>query len=215
MTPATSGAGPGIPRLGTAVLLHGFSRGPRHLHVLSESLSRAGVATVRPALSAWDWTKGINNARYLTKVAERIARGLPGGPVVVVGHSAGAAAGSWIAATLVDGGTDVRRIVMVDGVESPAGLIRRAWPRLEGVDIVDVCGEPSPCNRHGALVAWLQQQERPTQITQIPGSGHGDIEVDRSPIYRRACGDDSDEDTRALVLSTVVESVLEAFTPGR
>jgi hypothetical protein len=183
--------------------------------VLSDALNMAGVATVRPALSAWDWTRGINNSSYLTTVASRLAQGLPSGPVVVVGHSAGAAAGAWIAGALIDDGVDVRRMVMVDGVESPAGLIRRAWPRLEAVDVVDITGEPSPCNRQGALVDWLAQQERPSVVIPIPGAGHGDIEVERSLVYRWACGDDSSDEVRAWVLATVVESVIGALTPGR
>lgn len=215
MTLATPHPIPGIPRRGAAVLLHGFSRGPRHLRVLSEALTAEGVATVRPTLSAWDWTHGINNSRYLSEVAERLRRGLPSGPVVVVGHSAGAAAGAWIAAELTQAGSDVRRVVMVDGVESPAGLIRRAWPRLEGSDVVDVCGEPSRCNRDGALVAWLEDQQRPSTIVRVPGAGHGDIEGEASPIYRWACGDTSSEEIRRHVLSEVVAAVMAGLTPDR
>jgi pimeloyl-ACP methyl ester carboxylesterase len=215
VTPPSSTAQAHIARVGTAVLLHGFSRGPRHLRVLSLALNRAGVATVRPALSAWDWSHGINSTRYLDVVAARIRQGLPEGPVAVVGHSAGAAAGAWIAGALLDSGTDVRRIVMVDGVESPAGLIRRAWPRLASVDIIDVCGEPSRCNRDGQLEHWLRASGRDVTITFIEGSGHGDIEVDRSPVYRWACGDESTDETRLLVLNSVVDSVVEGLTRAR
>ena len=172
---------------------------------------------MRPSLSAWDWNHGINNSGYLTQVAARLRGGLPAGPVVIVGHSAGAAAGAWIAAALLEAGTNVRRVVMVDGVESPAGLIRRAWPRLGRVDVVDVCGEPSRCNRDGALVGWLQAQDRPVTIVPIAGAGHGDIEGGSSAIYRWACGDTSSEETRAEVLAHVVSAVLIglAVTPVR
>jgi pimeloyl-ACP methyl ester carboxylesterase len=215
VTLATPSAEPHFPRRGAAVLLHGFSRQPRHLRLLSETLNAAGVATVRPTLSAWDWSHGINNSGYLGEVARRLQRGLPSGPVVVVGHSAGAAAGAWIAAELREYGVDVRRLVMVDGVESPAGLIRRAWPRLASVDVVDVTAEPSRCNREGALVTWLQAQDRRVTITPVPGAGHGDIEGDESAIYRWACGDQSSPQTRAAVLTAVVNAALEGFTPVR
>ena len=206
---------PHIPRIGSAVLLHAFTRGPQHLRVLSSTLTRRGVATVRPSLSAWDWRHGINNSRYLTSVADRISRGLPGGPVVVVGHSAGAAAGAWIAAELLARAVPVRRLVMVDGVESPAHLIRRAWPRLEPVDIVDVCAPPSRCNREGELAAWLSSQERDARLVMIEGSGHGDIEVAPSAIYSWACGDDSTDETKQRVLHTVVDLVVDALTQDR
>ena len=203
---------PHIPRIGSAVLLHGFTRGPRDLRVLSSALTRHGIATVRPSLSAWDWLHGINNSRYLTTVAARISRGLPAGPVVVVGHSAGAAAGAWIAAELVARSVAVRRLVMVDGVESPAHLVRRAWPRLESVDIVDVCAPPSRCNRNGELADWLAAQDRAVRLLTVDGSGHGDIEVVPSPIYSWACGDDSTDETKQRVLHTVVDLSVEGLT---
>jgi len=205
----------GLPRLGCAVLLHGFSRGPRHLRVLSATLNSAGVATVRPALSAWDWSHGINNSRFLTRVAARIGAGLPAGPVVVFGHSAGAAAGAWIAADLLDSGVDVRRLVMADGVESPAGLVRRAWEGLQPIDVVDVVGDPSRCNRHGELADWLQRQDRPSIVVPISGGGHGDIEVERSLVYEWACGDDSSDAVRQVVLETVVTATIHGLTRDR
>jgi hypothetical protein len=209
---ATGHVHPHIPRIGSAVLVHGFSRGPQHLRVLSSTLTRRGVATVRPSLSAWDWLHGINNSRYLTSVAERISRGLPAGPVVVVGHSAGAAAGAWIAAELVSRSVPVRRLVMVDGVENPAQFVRRSWPRLGSVDIADVCGVPSRCNRQGELAHWLARQDREVRLVTIEGGGHGDIEVVPSAVYSWACGDTSTEETRRRVLDTVVDLAVDALT---
>jgi pimeloyl-ACP methyl ester carboxylesterase len=204
-----------IPRLGSAVLVHGFTRAPRHLRVLSERLNERGIATVRPALSAVDWWHGINNAQYLTVVADRLAGGLPAGPVAVVGHSAGAAAGAWIGARLLDRGVDVRRWVAVDGVESPARLIERAWPQLGAIEVRAVVAPPSRCNRQGQLSAWLDSQDGDIETILIDGSGHGDIEVIRSPIYRRACGDVSSDETRSVVLQTVVRLVEEGLTPAQ
>jgi hypothetical protein len=112
-------------------------------------------------------------------------------------------------------GVDVRRWVAVDGVESPAGLIRRAWPRLVDVECRAVLAPASPCNRQGQLAEWLSQQDSDVETVTIEGSGHGDIEVLRSPVYRWACGDDSSDDTRTLVLQTVVRLALEGLTQGR
>jgi pimeloyl-ACP methyl ester carboxylesterase len=203
-----------IPRLGSAVLLHGFTRAPRHLHLLSTRLTREGIATVRPALSAFSWSYSNNNAGYLTTLAERLARGLPEGPVVVVGHSAGAAAGAWVAAELGDRGVDVRRLVMVDGVESPSGLIARSWPRLH-LQIRVLLAPASRCNRHGELANWLLTHERDVETLLVPGSGHGDIEGTDPTIYRWACGDQSSEDVRRLVMDTVVAWVREGLTGPR
>jgi hypothetical protein len=204
-----------MPRLGAAVLVHGFSRSPRHLHLLSERLTDEGVATVRPALSAFSWGRSNNNAAYLSKVAARLVAGLPEGPVVVVGHSAGAAAGAWIAAELVDRRVDVRRLVMVDGVESPTGLIRRSWPRLINLPVRALCAPPCPCNRHGRLADWLASAGGDVEVVTIEGSGHGDIEGVDAAIYRWACGDQSTEITRRVVMDSVVAWVREGLIQSR
>jgi surfactin synthase thioesterase subunit len=173
------------------------------------------VATVRPALSALGWSHGINNADYLTKLATRLRYGLPVGPVAVVGHSAGAAAGSWLAAEFARAGLDVRALILVDGVESPAGLMRRAWPRLAGVPVRALCAPPSRCNREGQLEGWLANQEGDVQISVLPGMGHGDIEGVPSRVYAWACREESSPETRRLVIATVADWVVEAVTPNQ
>lgn len=215
MITSTPGEHLGIPRLGAAVLVHGFTRSPRHLRVLSEALTDRGVATVRPALSAFQWSHSINNAGYLTKVAERLRRGLPDAPLAVVGHSAGAAAGSWLAAELAEAGMDVRVVVMVDGVESPAGLMRRAWPRLAGVPVRALCAPPSTCNREGRLETWLISQGGDVECEVLPGMGHGDIEGDPGRVYEWACGDESTPELRRLVIATISDWVVSGLTRDR
>ena len=215
MTTTTPGHHLGIPRLGAAVLVHGFTRSPRHLRVLSEHLTARGVATVRPALSAFDWAHGINNSTYLTKVATRLRNGLPDGPLAIVGHSAGAAAGSWLAAMFAEMGRDVRVLVMVDGVESPTGLMRRSWPQLGDVPVRALCAPPSRCNRQGALEAWLTGQSGDVVCQVLPGMGHGDIEGEPGRIYALACREQSSLQVRALVIDTVGDWVVEALTPDR
>lgn len=195
--------------------MHGFTRAPRHLRVLSDELTGRGVATVRPALSAFGWSHGINNAGYLTKVAARLRHGLPDGPVAVVGHSAGAAAGSWLAAEFAQSGMDVRALIMVDGVESPAGLMRRAWPRLQGVPVLALCAPPSRCNREGQLEAWLANQGGEVVVSVLPGMGHGDIEGEPARIYEWACREQSSAEIRRRVVTTVADWVVDAVTPDR
>lgn len=191
------------------MLLHGFTRSPRHLDVLSAACVAEGARTLRPALGSLWWPTSTNNAAYLDRVGDAIREQLAPGPVVVVGHSAGAAAGAWLAAVLRTGGVPVTRLVMVDGVESPSGLIRRAWPRLPGVGVSAICAPPSRCNRHGALAAWLACQDDVTdlQIDVIARSGHGDIEGPSQAIYRWACGDAGEQPARERVLSAVMAQV--------
>ena len=43
-------------------------------------------------------------------------------------------------------GCDIRGVVYVDGVESPTGLIRRAWPMIGGLRVRALCAPPSRCN---------------------------------------------------------------------
>jgi hypothetical protein len=181
---------PVVRALGTVVLVHAFSRAPEDLGELSDRCVAVGARTLRPALSALWWPTSTNNASFLSTVADGLAAMLAPGPVVVVGHSAGASAGAWIAADLVGRGAEVTTLAMVDGVESPRGLIRRSWARLSGVPVRAVCAPPSRCNRRGALATWLTSQVPRPEVVVVPGSGHGDIEGPTRAIYRWACGDD-------------------------
>ncbi len=203
-------ADPAGAPIGTVVLLHGFTRSPRHLDLLSAGCVAAGARTLRPALGSLWWPTSTNNPAHLDRVAAAVRTQLAPGPVVVVGHSAGAAAGAWLAAGLLAAGVPVTRLVMVDGVESPSGLIRRAWPRLSGLAVRAVCAPPSRCNRHGALAAWLAGRDDgvDAQVDVIEGSGHGDIEGPSQAIYRWACGDDGTQPARERVLSTVMAQVI-------
>ncbi len=205
--------------VGTVVLLHGFTRSPRHLDDLSSRCVSMRARTLRPALGSLWWPTSTNNAAHLDRVSEALQQRLMPGPVVVVGHSAGAAAGAWLAAGLRSAGAPVTRLVMVDGVESPSGLIRRAWPRLRGVPVHAVCAPPSRCNRQGALAAWLRDQVGDVEVETIEGSGHGDVEGPSQAIYRWACGDDGEQPSRQLVLAAVMAQVAaglaSAATPDR
>jgi pimeloyl-ACP methyl ester carboxylesterase len=131
--------------------------------------------------------------------------------VVVVGHSAGAAAGARLAARWVGHGVDVRGIVMVDGNDSPNGLIWASWPSLDGIGVRGVLAPPSPCNREGRLQRFLDER-RPGCAVVIPGSGHGDIEQVDSAVYRWACGDASTVETRHAVLTAALDAVDHLLT---
>lgn len=199
------------PVLGTVVLLHGFGRRPGHLDDLATRLAGLGARVVRPALSAWWWPTCTNNTRFLDRVADAIAQTCGPGPVVVVGHSAGAAAGSWIAARLIRRGSRVSSVILVDGVESPLRAIRRSWPVLQHVAVLAICGEPGPCNRDGALGGWLRRQQHDEEpaltIVDVPGMGHGDVEGAGTGIYVRMCRDDADAPQRDVLIGLITDAV--------
>lgn len=209
----------GAPR-GTVALLHGFTRSPQHLQATASRMLGLGARVMLPSLSAWWWPRNFNNTRYLTRLARTVAHA--GEPLVVVGHSAGAAAGAWVAGQLSLMGAPVSALVFVDGVESPAGSIRRSWDGLSLVPVTALFGEPSRCNRQRALAAWLVAHPRrtgaPVEIIDVPGMGHGDIEgPSRDPlgrsVYTRMCGDRRGApgaDLLARILDGRIASVLDA-----
>jgi hypothetical protein len=154
----------------------------------------------------------MNSRRHLDALAAELTRVCAGQQVVIAGHSAGAASGSWIAMRFLEAGIDLRGLVYIDGNDSPNHLLEKAWPSLEGLPILAVLAPPSPCNRQGRLAAYLDEH-RPGSYVVIPESGHGDIEIHESQIYRRACGDDSSPATKADVLAAVIDAIAELAPP--
>lgn len=195
--------------MATVVALHGFTRAPRHLASFSEACQRRGWDCVRPAVAPRLLPVLMNSRGHLDQLADRlIESGRLVGPVVIIGHSAGAAAGTWMAPRLVDGGVDVRGLVYVDGNDSPNHLIQKAWPAVEYLSIHAVMAPPSPCNRDGQLTKWLESR-RPGSVEVIPGAGHGDIEMLGAAVYRRACKDTSGPQEWRTVQLAVLNAVGE------
>jgi pimeloyl-ACP methyl ester carboxylesterase len=190
---------PGSTPVGTVILLHGFTRSPSALDSLSGDCVELGARVLRPRLGSLWWPRSTNNARHLAREADRLRGQLADGPVVVAGHSAGAAAGAWIAGVLIGRGVGVSSLVMIDGVDSPTRLIRRAWSSILGTSVRAVCAPPSRCNRNGALAAWLATQSGDVETVIVPGAGHGDIEGPTGRVYRWACGDDPRQPAAAVV----------------
>lgn len=157
----------------------------------------------------------MNDRRNLDRLAERLVQSNRlAGPVVIVGHSAGAAAGSWMARTFVKSGVQLAGLVFVDGNDSPNHLIERAWSELQSVPIRAVMAPPNPCNRHGRLTSFLDAR-RPGSVVVVPGAGHGDIEMSGAGIYRRACKDRSGPTDWMRVQSAVVACIEECLESTR
>lgn len=193
--------------MATVVALHGFTRAPRHLAAFSGACQRKGWNCLRPALAPPWMPILMNSRRNLDRVVDRMVdSGRLSGGVVIVGHSAGAAAGSWMAPRLIAAGVDVRGLVFVDGNDSPNHLIERSWPLLTDVPVRAVLAPPSPCNRHGRLAQFLELH-RPDSVKVIEGAGHGDIEMLGAAVYRRVCGDAPGPVQWRLVMDAVLEDV--------
>jgi pimeloyl-ACP methyl ester carboxylesterase len=187
--------------------LHGFTRGPQHLAAFGEACERRGWVCVRPSVAPRLLSVLMNDRRHLDRVAQRLVKsGRLVGPVVIVGHSAGAAAGTWMAPRLIDAGVEVRGLVYVDGNDSPNHLIMHAWHAVASLPIRAVMAPPNPCNRNGKLANFLNAQ-RPGSVEVISGAGHGDIEMSGAAIYRRACGDSSGPTQWKAVQEAVLATV--------
>ena len=191
----------------TVIALHGFTRQPRHLAAFSEACQLRGWACLRPALAPSLLPTLINSRRHLDRVTQRIVdSGRLEGGVVVVGHSAGAAAGSWITTRLLESHVDVRGLVYVDGNDSPNHLIEKSWAALADVPIAAVMAPDSPCNRNGKL-GRLVEARRPGCVEVIERAGHGDLEMADSHVYRWACRDSSGPPEWRAVQEAVLGSV--------
>ena len=195
---------------GAALLVHGFTRSPERLQALTDRLADEGLTVIRPRLGALSPRTAMSRASALASIVDGIRRiGLdPALRWVVIGHSAGAAAGTWMAAELIGRGVDMRGLVYADGVESPTRLIAGAWSQVAHLPVFDVCAEPSRCNRQGGLADWLRPRREGVFGVLVPGGGHGDVEGRQLAIYRWACGDRSPESTRETVLDVLVASAL-------
>lgn len=198
--------------MATVVALHAFTRGPQHLSAFADACRREGWTCVRPVVAP-RWLPILTNSpRHIARVAKRlIASGRLDTPVVIVGHSAGAAAGAWMTPILRSAGVDVVGLVFVDGNDSPNHLIERSWAELSDVPIRAVMAPPNPCNRRGRLTAFLEGR-RPGSTVTVPGSGHGDLEMLGAGVYRRACGDCSGPSQWRKVQQEVIDAIRTLFT---
>ena len=173
---------------GTAVLCPGFTRQPSDLGLFATECEVRGWAVLAQSLAPRGLPFLYMVPSRLRRIARTIALDSQNVPLVLVGHSAGASAACYLTEHLVALGSDVRGVVLADGVDSPNHLIRRSLPALRDVRVAAVLAPPSPCNRHGLLERSLAAY--PWVRTEVvAGAGHGDIEGDGIGVYRRMCKD--------------------------
>lgn len=202
---------PARPSVGLVVALHGFTRSPEHLDELARGCTRSGLACLRPLLAPSLDPMRIGRPRAIERIADLLADSICGfdGPVVLLGHSAGAAAACWIARTWRKAGTarTLAGLVLVDGVDGVTRLLDRSIDDLDGVPMVALTAEPGRCNRQGALAGFLDCK-RPGVTLRILGAAHGDIEGEDRWVYRLGCKERSSDRMRTLVIANAVQACL-------
>lgn len=174
--------------IGWAWIQHGFSRDRRHLAGLAGALASAGIAGIRPTVASFSPWRSVHDVGFVTAAALTVARALdarmirttvtelaPSTPWVGVGHSAGAAVVTHVAAVLGGRGLPAQGLVLLDPVDTVGRLMQRALPSVSGLPLDVLQCPPSRCNRHGATCEMLQQRTTAT-IVHMPDVSHADPE---------------------------------------
>lgn len=191
----------------TAVLFPGFTRQPSDVALFATECEECGWTVLAQSLAPRGLPFLYMVPSRLRRIARTIALDSPNVPLVLVGHSAGASAACYLAERLIELGSGVRGVVLVDGVDSPNHLIRRSLPGLRARRVAAVLAPPSPCNKGGLLerslasYPWVRREV-------VAGAGHGDIEGDGIGIYRRMCKDTSTPEVAREFRRAVLASMM-------
>ena len=191
-----------------AIVFPAFTRSARDLSGFVAKLTNVGFDARAITLAPRALPTLYCYRRHLRAVANSICEANPDRPIIMMGHSAGAAAATYVAQQLMSLGGDIRGVVLIDGVDSPNHLIAKSLPRLDRVNIGAVLASPSPCNRQGLLGRYLAAYPQ-VRVIQVPGAGHGDIEGGTSSVYRRVCGDVQNPEAVSQFQNTVIDMARE------
>lgn len=192
------------------VVLPGFTRQASDLGLFVQDVQTAGFPCTAISLAPKYFPIMYMNRRHLRSIAARIASGCAEHQIVLVGHSAGAAAATYVATVLRDCGVQVKGLVYADGVDSPNRLITKYLGNLEDVRVSAVLAPPSSCNRQGSLEHLLMSHPR-VEVNVIEGAGHGDIEGAGIQVYRRFCADTSSEDIAQAFRQALVGQIEQSI----
>lgn len=190
----------------TVVVLPAFTRSASHVSLFTRQVAEAGFHAIAIDLAPRFLPIAYMYKRHLRRIAAKFSTSNQGAEVVLVGHSAGAAAASFLALAMQSEGVHVKGVVFADGVDSPNHLIRESLKKLEGMKVAAVLAPPSPCNRQGSLEHFLVDYPW-VRVTTVPGAGHGDIEGAGIPIYRRFCADNSSPQAAARFRQILINHV--------
>lgn len=155
-------------------LQHGFARGPRHLAGLAGALRAVGLEVTCPALASLRPRRSLHDRDHLISLGRALRRAGTG-PLVGIGHSAGAAA-VFAAAGVLDA------VVCLDPVDTVGGVMAGTQAEVLdlGVPVIVVALRPSRCNRHGQTVRTLTELIDSGRLhgwtRRYPDLGHADPE---------------------------------------
>lgn len=124
---------------------------------------------------------------------------------VLAGHSAGGAAMAGVAAALVerqDAAVDrLRLLLLLDPVESRAGVMAGSLGALTHLEVLAIVGEPGPCNADGNGPGVLANRRDGFLGVRLEGGCHCDPEgASTNAACTLLCGDSDPGDVRTLQL---------------
>lgn len=191
-----------------AIVFPAFTRSAADLSGFTSTLGSHGFEATALTLAPKVFPVLYCVKAHLDSIAAEIVQKYSHRRVVLLGHSAGASAATYLASVLSASPVQICGVVFIDGVDSPNRLIAKSLPSLESFPIGAVLAPPSPCNRKGALQKFLAGFPH-VQVVVIPGAGHGDIEGGDKKIYRWACRDSSDAVTSKKFTAGVISMASE------
>ena len=188
------------------LVLPGFTRQASDLKLFVQQVHAAGLNCTALTLAPRFLPFMYMNTWHLRSLASKIKVDFPHSSVVLVGHSAGAAAATYMATVLLEIGVRVKGVIYADGVDSPNHLIARYLPQLDGTPVHAVLAPSSPCNRKGRLERFLIDYPW-VGATFVAGAGHGDIEGTGVAVYRKYCNDTSSAQVSEKFRRTLIHHI--------
>jgi hypothetical protein len=233
---------PERPPIGLAWVQHGFARSGERMADLADRLAARGLVAVAPTVDAFGpcslggsdpLLRGIGgvlaerDGALLASARDALRRdGLHELPeaTVLVGHSAGGAAMTGVAASLVEYGArvDLRALVLLDPVESRRGTMAASLPALEELVVRTVAAPADRCNAEGSGVDALEAARGGFLGVRLPGGCHCDPEGrSTNAACTFACGASDADDvavlqelTEAWIVAALEGSPATAHEPG-
>lgn len=199
-------------------LQHGFARSGERMADLADRLAADGLLVVAPTVDALGGCSLSDSTSIVAGIAEVLrapqggallasarTAGVPGeslpSDLVLVGHSAGGAAMTGVAAELVevDAADALRLVLLLDPVESRNGTMAASLPSLAAVELLTIAGDPGPCNAEGSGPAALAGARDRFHGVRINGGCHCDPEGDSTNLAcTLVCGTPDDEHVALL-----------------
>jgi hypothetical protein len=197
---------------------HGFARTGERMADLADRLAADGLLVVTPTVDALGGCSLSDAGAIVAGIAEALAERAGGAllvsareagmeadslpaDLVLVGHSAGGAAMTGVAAELVgaDAAGALRLLLLLDPVESRGGMMAASLPTLDAVEVLAVAGEPGPCNADASGPAALAAARHAFHGVRIEGGCHCDPEGDSTNLAcTLVCGTPDEEHVALL-----------------